>query len=125
VKKHNYYGYETQILRVNYRQLETQIINMNQLIDETHINLMKYYVHRYEIVRMKIGPIEAKSMEEAINKSDELADTHNYFRNNSPANKHVIHIEAADECDCFLVDTVNDDEYKNSKWFNKYGELID
>lgn len=84
---------------------------------------MKYYVHRYEIVRMKIGPIEAETMEEAINKSDELADTHNYFKNGDPINEHVDHVESADECDCFLVDIVGDDEYENSKWFNKTGKL--
>ena len=82
---------------------------------------MEYYVHRFEIVRMKVGPIEADSMEKAIDLSDELADPHNYFRNNSPKNEHINHVEATDECECFHVDVVGDDEFKQSQWFDKDG----
>ena len=70
---------------------------------------MKYDVHLFPIVRVKVHGVEAGSQEEAIKKAEESTDFDNLF-NKAPD------IEYAEEVAYYLVDEVGDEEYERTRW---------
>lgn len=81
---------------------------------------MKYTVHIFPIVRVKIPDIEADSHEEAMKKAEAGVDF-NSLLNNSGGDYVV---EYADDLDAFHVDEENDPEYQNSVWYDKFMKPI-
>jgi hypothetical protein len=74
----------------------------------------KHNVHIYAIVRVKVCDIEAESHADAIQKAEVLVDLNDLF--NKGADQ-----EFADDIDCFLVDEIGDEDYRNSRWYEKDG----
>jgi len=74
----------------------------------------KHNVHIYAIVRVKVCDIEAESHADAIQKAEVLVDLNALF--NKGADQ-----EFADDIDCFLVDEIGDEDYGNSRWYEKDG----
>jgi hypothetical protein len=70
---------------------------------------VKYDVHLFPIVRVKVHGVEAGSQEEAIKKAEESTDFDNLF-NKAPD------IEYAEEVAYYLVDEVGDEEYERTRW---------
>jgi len=81
---------------------------------------VKYTVHIFPIVRVKIPDIEADSHEEAMKKAEAGVDF-NSLLNNSGGDYVV---EYADDLDAFHVDEENDPEYQNSVWYDKFMKPI-
>ena len=75
---------------------------------------MKYSVHLFPIVRVKISDIEASSQAEAIKAAKELWIT----AKGGPKPKY------AHEISHFLVDEVGDDEHLNSKFYDADGKTL-
>jgi len=74
----------------------------------------KHNVHIYAIVRVKVCDIEAESHADAIQKAEVLVDLNALF--NKGADQKF-----ADDIDCFLVDEIGDEDYRNSRWYEKDG----
>lgn len=70
---------------------------------------MKYDVHLFPIVRVKVHGVEAGSQEEAIKKAEESTDFDDLF-NKAPD------IEYAEEVAYYLIDEVGDEEYERTRW---------
>ncbi len=70
---------------------------------------MKYNVHLFPIVRVKVHGVEADSQEEAIKKAEDSTDFNDLF-NKAPD------IEYAEEVAYYLVDEVGDEEYERTGW---------
>ncbi len=68
---------------------------------------MKYTVHLYPIVMVKVEGVEAESQVEAIKKAEMQTDLNALFAG------------YADDIDCFHVDEEGDTEYANSQWYDK------
>ena len=88
---------------------------------------MKYDVHIYAIVRVRVGNVEAESQKDALVKAEELADLNSMFRSDGSHSKdggpYIGDVEYADDIDGFVVDEVGDKEYANSCMYDKHGEL--
>ena len=89
---------------------------------------MKYVVHGYELVRVKVVGIEADSQEDAIQqlqKSTEYSSWRSkYFLNGGPANIppypwKVDTVEWAEETAWYLVDEENDPDFERSGTYNE------
>ena len=77
---------------------------------------MKYNVHLYRTVRVKICGIEADNHPDAIEKAEE--EFHKHFQPSSFANHVGSYVtEDAEETTCFLVDEEGDEEYENTRWY--------
>jgi hypothetical protein len=90
---------------------------------------MKYNVHVFAVVRVKVAGVEADSQTEAIEKARACVDWYGTFENISVRGKHVpgVHIDAtefAEEFSHYLVDEQDDPEYNNSQWFDSAPALV-
>lgn len=89
---------------------------------------MKYAVHMYPTVRVKVVKIEADSFAEAIEKAEAGVNLHDVLDNSRPMVKDVECIEWDEgETNFFLVDALADDgEIVDGKWMDGDGNpLID
>jgi hypothetical protein len=77
---------------------------------------MKYDVHLFTIVRVKIPNVEADSHSEAAKKAAEQTDMDALFNDTDSCG---IVTEWAEEHSHALVDVVGDKEYTKSKWLCK------
>jgi len=75
--------------------------------------MKRYDVHIYPVVRVKVSGVEAESQVEAIRKAEEMTDFHRLF------DREANGIEYAEDIDCFLADEDGDEEYLNSRWYDK------
>ena len=86
---------------------------------------MKYDVHIFAVVRVKVEDVEADSQEEACKKAEQKTDLYRLFESFSPACR--CDMEYAEEIQHFLVDEVGDTEYDNSRRYEYspegHGEL--
>ncbi len=80
---------------------------------------MKYTVHLYPIVMVKVEGVEAASQEEAIKKAEAQTDLH--FLGTPYLPQNVTGVVYADDIDCFHVDEENDPQYERSCWYDKNG----
>lgn len=78
---------------------------------------MKYDVHIYAVVRVKVTGIEAESQTDAIPKAEEAVDLYRLFDRNTHLPEAVAHVEYADENSYFLVDNQDDEEFANSHFY--------
>jgi len=82
---------------------------------------MKYTVHVFPIVRVKVPDVEAESQEKAIEQVNTKIDS-------GEINLHAMldrdGIEYAEDVDGYHVDEENDPEYKNSTWYDKDGKPL-
>jgi len=76
---------------------------------------MKYDVHLFTVVRVKVCGVEADSHSEAAKKADEQVDMNALFND---TNQNVT-TEWAEEHSHALVDVVGDKEYSKSRWLSK------
>lgn len=90
---------------------------------------MKYDVHIFPIVRIKIGGIEARTQAEAIERAINAVDLSGLFRGlQQPLRGDILLLdtEYADEISHALVDEAGDEEHEKSKWYYwKNGQLIE
>jgi hypothetical protein len=77
---------------------------------------MKFDVHIFTVVRVKISGVEAESHSEAAKKANESVDMNALFND---TDSQGIVTEWADEHSHALVDVVGDTEYTKSKWLCK------
>lgn len=77
---------------------------------------MKYNVHIYPIVRVKVCDIEADSQKEAIKLAETQVNLYRLFDADGPE------VEYAEGIDGFLVDEVGDSDFRRSTWYNNNGE---
>jgi hypothetical protein len=77
---------------------------------------MKYEVHIYAIVQVKVVDVEAESQQEAIRKAEARCDLYTLFQQNV----REPHTEYAEDIDSFLVDEVGDEEHEHSCWYDKH-----
>ena len=77
---------------------------------------MKYSVHLFPIVRVKISDIEASSQAEAIKAAKELWNPDSITAKGGPKPKY------AHEMSHFLVDEVGDEEHQNSQFYEADGK---
>lgn len=75
---------------------------------------MKFKVHIYAIVRVPVE-VEAENAQEAIKVAEQSCDMHALF--NHPE------YEYAEDTDGYLVDEIGDDDYLNTTWYDKHGEI--
>jgi hypothetical protein len=83
---------------------------------------MKYKVHLFAVVRVRIDNIEATSQLEAIKKAENDTDLYRQFLWESRGGEggtdpYVNHTEWADEISHVLVDEEGDEEYEQSGWY--------
>ncbi len=76
----------------------------------------KYTIHAYPIVRVTHAPIEADSPQAALKA---LMDGDEEFR----TYKRVFGEDWEDDITAYLVDTVGDEDYEESLWFTREGEI--
>lgn len=80
---------------------------------------MKYDVHIYPIVRVKVAGIEADSPEAAIAIAGKAFNLSN---ESAPEIAGTAEFEWLDESAPYaLVDIAGDDEYQHSAWFDRHG----
>ncbi len=76
---------------------------------------MKYDVHIYPIVRVKVFGVEADSQVEAIKKAETVFDfdqlLNHYYSD--------VEVEYADDIDGFLVDEQGDERHERSQFYDK------
>jgi len=77
---------------------------------------MKYDVHLFTVVRVKVCGVEADSHSEAAKKADEQTNMDALFNG---TNTQGITTEWADEHSHALVDVVGDTTYEKSRWLSK------
>ena len=77
---------------------------------------MKYEVHIYAIVRVKVVDVEAESQQEAIRNAEARCDLYALFQQND----REPNTEYAEDIDGFLVDEVGDEEHEHSRWYDKH-----
>ena len=72
---------------------------------------MRYDVHIFTVVRVKVVGVEAGSHEEAMQKADDQVDFNRLF-------SRIPGVEWAEEHSHALVDDHGDTEYENSRWYD-------
>jgi hypothetical protein len=78
---------------------------------------MKYNVHMYAVVRVRVNDVEADSPVEAIRKAEDSVNWYDRFDR--------VDQEFAEEFAYHLVDVVGDEEYEQSQWFKwENGEYV-
>jgi len=83
---------------------------------------MKYDVHIFAIVRVKVARISAESQIEAIHKAEGSVDLYTLF--NKPDSVNVETTEFADGISHYLVDEVGDSTYERSRFYEADGETV-
>jgi len=83
---------------------------------------MKYHVHVYTIVRIKVANVEADNQEEAIRAAEDFINYREVIDKEFPKSPdrltQVEHIEwTEEETSEYLVDEVGDDSFSNSKFW--------
>jgi hypothetical protein len=76
---------------------------------------MKYDVHIYATVRVKVCGVEANSQAEAMKKAEEQTDLYETI-GNCPGTDY------AEEITGFLVDEAGDTEYHKTRYYNQDGK---
>jgi hypothetical protein len=93
--------------------------------------MTKYFVHRYDVIRIKVA-VEANSQAEAIVVADEFLDrespigeaTDNPNYDGNPLN--WVYYQHAEETTGYLVDEFGDrGEHQRSAWYNEAGEKVE
>lgn len=74
----------------------------------------KFDVWVFPIMRVCVRGVEAGSPEEAIKKADGIFGDGSGF---SP--------EYADDVDCYHVDVIGDVDYRQSRWYDKHGNVLE
>ena len=91
---------------------------------------MKYAVHLYPTVRVKVAGIEANSVDEAVAKAEALVNLHEVLDNHRPSAGNVEHVEWDEGANNYvLVDPLSDRGeviYDSSQWIDGDGNpLVD
>ncbi|WP_177822624.1 hypothetical protein [Erythrobacter aureus] len=102
--------------------------------------LKRYFVHRYDVIRVKVA-VEAASQQDAMTKADEFLRDNYPLRDweaNRSAEEDVLHVmnrfstlplalayAHAEETTGYLVDEVGDSEYENSVQYDHNMQLAD
>jgi hypothetical protein len=81
---------------------------------------VKYNVHLYAVVRVKVNDVEAESQTEAIDKAGSMVNFNSLLDASRPS-RVVEYVEYADEVNTALVDEQGDEDYERSKFY-KIGE---
>ncbi|MBZ5499059.1 MAG: hypothetical protein LAP85_21890 [Acidobacteriia bacterium] len=77
---------------------------------------MRYNVHIFAVVRVKVPDVEAVSHQDAIKKAVESTDLNEVFDRVSPV-PGVEHTEYGEEISHYLVDEVGDEECRRSTFY--------
>ena len=77
---------------------------------------MKYKVHIYAIVRVKVLDVEANSQEEAITRVRDHVNLNDLLNRTHPLS-NVEHVEFADEITGYLVDEQGDQKHERSRFY--------
>jgi len=77
---------------------------------------MKYNVHVYVTVRVKIIDVEANSPEEAIKRVPDHVDLNDLMNRSHPLS-NVEHVEFVDEITGYLVDEQSDQKHERSRFY--------
>ena len=83
---------------------------------------MKYDVHIFAVVRVKVAGIDAESQIEAIHNAEGSVDLYTLF--SKPGSVSVEITEFADGISHYLVDEVGDLTYKRSRFYEADGETV-
>jgi hypothetical protein len=83
---------------------------------------MKYDVHIFAIVRVKVAGISAESQAEAIDKAENSVDLYRILDN--PGGVGVQGTEFADGISHYLVDEVGDSTYRQSRFYEPDGKTV-
>ena len=78
---------------------------------------MRYNVHIFAIVRVKVPDVEAGSHQDAIKKAVECTNLNDVFDLVSPV-PGVEHTEYGEEISHYLVDELGDEEYRHSTFYH-------
>ncbi|MGA2259876.1 MAG: hypothetical protein ABSH28_00405 [Acidobacteriota bacterium] len=86
---------------------------------------MRYNVHIFAVVRVKVPDVEAGSHQDAIKKAVECTNLNDLFDLVSPV-PGVEHTEYGEEISHYLVDEVDDEEYRRSTFYHdtRHQEVI-
>jgi hypothetical protein len=86
---------------------------------------MRYNVHIFAVVRVKVPGVEAGSHRDPIKNAVEATDLDDLFDRESPMSG-IEHIEFGDEISHYLVDEVGDEEYRRSTFYHdaRHQEVI-
>ena len=90
---------------------------------------MKYDVHLYATVRVKVCNVEAESPDDALILAEASQNLHEQLPSwceEQPTGEacEVTQIEFAEEVLYYLVDTQGDEDYTNSVWFHWEGNRL-
>ena len=77
---------------------------------------MKYNVHIYATVRVKVLDVEANSQEEAITRVRDHVNLNDLLNRTHPLS-NVEHVEFVDEITGYLVDEQGDEEHERSRFY--------
>ena len=77
---------------------------------------MKYNVHVYVIVRVKVLDIEAKNQREAIKGVHDHVNLRDLLNRSYPLS-NVEHVEFVDEITGYLVDELGDQKHERSRFY--------
>ena len=77
---------------------------------------MKYNVHMYTVVRVKILDVEANSQEEAIKRVRDHVNLNDLLNRSHPLS-NVEHVEFVDEITGYLVDEQGDQKHERSRFY--------
>ena len=77
---------------------------------------MKYNVHVYVIVCVKVLDIEAKNQREAIKRVHDHVNLNDLLNRTHPLS-NVKHVEFGDEITGYLVDEQGDEEHERSRFY--------
>jgi hypothetical protein len=83
---------------------------------------MKYDVHIFAVVRVKVAGIGAESQTEAIVKAEDSVDLYRLFHN--PGAFSVEAAEFADGISHYLVDEVGDSTHERSRFYETDGTTV-
>jgi len=88
---------------------------------------MKYNVHQYAVIRIKVSNITAESQREAMDKADEEISPHllslGCLDEAVDFAPFIEHIEPAEEVVGYLVDEVGDEEYEKTTLYGANKEV--
>ncbi len=83
---------------------------------------MKYDVHIFAVVRVKVAGIDAGGQTEAIVKAEDSVDLYRLFENRGAFGVETT--EFADEISLYLVDEVGDSTYERSCYYAADGRTV-
>ena len=78
---------------------------------------MKYNVHVYVTVRVRVLDVEATSQDEAIKRVRDHVNLNNDLMNRSHPLSNVEDVEFVDEITGYLVDEQGDEEHERSRFY--------